>query len=79
MPRSKPQNTRRRLESAANHIRKAIVYIHDILPKGEDVRQWDERYQRLLLMCVRLIGVCDYIDSLLYPEGDEKSEEQNNN
>jgi len=79
MPRSKPQHTRRRLESAMNHIGKAIVQIHNVLPIGEDIKNWDERYQDLLRMNIRLISVHDYIASLLGYKGEEENEGQDNN
>jgi len=74
MPRSKPQHTRRRLESAMNHIGKAIMQIYNVLPLGEDVKNWDERYQELLRMNTRLIGVHDYIASLLGYREEEENE-----
>jgi len=74
MPRSKPQNTRRKLQSAVKHIDKAVNYIYDILPFGVDVKEWDERYVTLLNVSMRLIGAHDYIESLLNPEKEEENE-----
>jgi len=79
MPRSKPQNTRRKLESAIKHIDKAVNYIYNILPLDVYVGEWDERYQTLLRMNIRLIGVRDYIESLLNPEKVGENEKQDNN
>jgi len=79
MPRSKPQNTRRKLESAMNHIDKAIKHIYDVLPFGVDIKDWDERYVKLVQMNTRLIGVYDCIFSMLFPEGEEKDEKQDDN
>jgi len=68
MPRSKPQDTRRKLNSAMNHIVKAVSNIYDILPVDMDVHDWDERYLELLKTNIQLMELHHRIDSILNPE-----------
>jgi len=68
MPRSKPQDTRRKLNMALNHITKAVANIYDILPVDMDVEEWDERYLELLRVNIQLMEMSHVVDAILHPK-----------
>lgn len=75
MPRTGPQNTRRLLKSAMNHIDKAITQINKVFPWDQDPEDWDERYKDLVKQNVALIRVYEYFEDLLGLK--ERTEEEN--
>jgi len=79
MPRSKPQDTRRKLNSAMNHILKAVTHIYDILPVDMHVEDWDERYLKLLRINIQLMDMYHLVDGILNPEKAVDEDDQDAN
>jgi len=65
LPRSKPQDTRRRLRSAVNHVDKAIQQLAFILPLSEEYKNWDEKYQTLMEFVITFQKFVNYVELML--------------
>lgn len=69
MPRSKPQDTRRRLASAQKHLATASMLIKATLPAQTPFEEWDARYQFLGIIALALDDAITGLGNILGSEG----------
>jgi len=65
LPRSKPQETRRRLRSAVKHADKAVKQLAYIMPLEIEYEEWDEKYKDLLNFVLSFQRFISYIELML--------------
>jgi len=68
MPRSKPQDTRRKLYSALKHIYRAVDRIYEVLPWDLNTKDWDESYLELVAYANQMMTIYYRIYSVLNPD-----------
>lgn len=76
MPRSKPQDTRRRLASAQKHISTASMLIKECLPTQAPIEEWEARYQFLGIIALALDDVITGLKNILGSDGGGKVSEE---
>jgi len=68
MPRSKPQETRRRLRSAVKHADKAVQQLAYIMPFEDDYENWDSNYKHLMEYAIYMQRFVRFVETLLDEE-----------
>jgi len=71
MPRSRPQDTRRHLFSAAKAANKVRANVEKVLPWEMPFEEWDNRYKAIWAFYSDCWEFVRFVDDLLNPEGEE--------
>jgi len=74
MPRSKPQETRRLLRSAAKHAERIVRVLDKIVPQDIDFSECDERYKLMGMFATDCYAFVGFVSDMLDEDSDEGSE-----
>lgn len=70
MPRSKPQDTRRRLISCIEHFSYIVMLLDEVIPEGVPVEELDVRYQYLNVLRAVAAEAAAAIENILEGKGE---------